>query len=189
MRVTGGILRGRKIFCPSGQLVRPTTDKVRYALFQIISSNFFYDLEGLFVVDLFAGTGALGIEALSRGAKRCVFVDNSPVAIRCLKKNLQNLGLISKADVVKKDVYRYLTSKSIDSYSFDLIFCDPPYEKGHLQRLVDLFEKKAFLLSDRGILIIEERKRVDLDEGLLKRLELILVKRYGDTKLFFLRKR
>ncbi len=189
MRITGGDLKKKRLFCPKGLKIRPTTDKVREALFQIISANFFDDFSELVALDLFSGTGALGIEAISRGVTHCVFVEKSSLSIKYLKRNLRDLGLISKAKIIKKDTYKYLNSTEVSGLTYDLIFCDPPYEKGHLQRLINVFEEKNVLLSAKGVLIVEERKSALFNNEQLKLLELVMVKRYGDTKLFFFRKR
>ncbi len=186
MRVTGGFLKGRRIFAPKGLFLRPTTDRVREALFQVISSNFFHDFSGLKALDLFSGTGALGIEALSRGANFCLFVDNFSLAIRFLKKNLTNLSLLDRAKILKRDVYNFFESTGEKEAGFDLIFCDPPYQRGHFERLLDFFDKDSKLLATRGLLVIEERKTIDFPEKGSKSLELKKLKRYGDTKLFFI---
>ena len=186
MRVTGGLLKGRRIFAPKGLFLRPTTDRVREALFQVISSNFIDNLSGLKVLDLFSGTGALGIEALSRGADLCLFVDSSSFAIKSLKRNLEGLCLLDKGKILKRDVYSLLESVRASKSGFDLILCDPPYQRGHLERLLDFFDKNPNVLSQGGILVIEEQKTIDFPQKHFTALELLKLKRYGDTKLFFI---
>ncbi len=120
MRVVAGALRGRRIAAPPGRETRPTSDRVREALFAILG-----DLTGLRVLDLFAGSGALGIEALSRGAASAVFVERSPRAADVVRANLAALGL--EASVVRADARGALRDASARADAYDLVFLDPPY--------------------------------------------------------------
>src|SRR5262245_10228804 len=121
MRVVAGACRGRTIIAPDGLDTRPTSDRVREAVFNALGS--LGAVEGARVVDLFAGTGALGIEALSRGAERCTFVERNRGARDVIHENLQNLGLVGRAEVVANDVLLFLR----DAPAFDLALVDPPY--------------------------------------------------------------
>ncbi|MBQ8074424.1 MAG: 16S rRNA (guanine(966)-N(2))-methyltransferase RsmD [Oscillospiraceae bacterium] len=144
MRVITGSCRGRRLKTPTGNDVRPTTDNVKEAVFNIIRS----DVEGRRVLDLFAGTGQLGIEALSRGAKEAVFVDASPASLKIVKENLQLCSL--EATVVRSDAVAYLSRCG----KFDLIFIDPPYASGLYEKVlesINLFD----ILSEGGIIIVE----------------------------------
>ena len=155
MRVITGIARGRRLKTPKGSDVRPTADHVKEALFNILRD----DVEGRRVLDLFAGTGQLGIEALSRGAREAVFVDASSDSLKLVKENLSLCGF--EAQVVKSDAISYLSRCK----KFDLIFLDPPYD-------TDLYEKtleaiKSFdILSEGGIIIAEARRERQLPEML-----------------------
>jgi len=120
MRVVGGELRGRRIEAPRGGAIRPTAERTREALFSIL-----YDVCGARVLDLFAGTGALGIEALSRGAAHATFVDSSPVAIGTIGTNLSRLHLTERARVVRADIR--IAPLPVGEAPFDLVFVDPPY--------------------------------------------------------------
>jgi len=146
MRVISGTVRGRKLKEPLGFDIRPTSDMVKEAVFNIIQ----FDIEGRRVLDLFAGTGQLGIEALSRGAKSVVFVDSSPDAIKLIYENIGLCGLKDASTVYRRDALRYLKHCE----TFDLIFMDPPYDSALadscLNKIIE-FDK----LNTNGIIIGE----------------------------------
>ena len=148
VRIISGAARGRKLKVPSGFDIRPTTDMIKESVFNIIQ----FDIEGRRVLDLFAGTGQLGIEALSRGARSCVFVDSSPAATRLVKENLELCGLSDAASVYTRDAIKYLEGKD----RFDLIFLDPPYDVPVVNRAIAKiieFDK----LNINGIIVCEMR--------------------------------
>lgn len=122
MRVIAGLLGGRKLVAPRGMDTRPTSDRVREALFSALG-----DLRGALVLDLYAGTGALGIEALSRGAERATFVENARPALAALRENLTALALLPRARVVALPAARALAAMGAEERPFDLVFADPPY--------------------------------------------------------------
>ena len=153
MRVITGSARGRKLKSPENYDIRPTTDNVKEALFNIIQ----FDVEGRRALDLFAGTGQLGIEALSRGARSCVFVDESREAVRIVKDNLKICGM--NACVVQTDALEYLRRGE----RFDLVFIDPPYDAGLYEpvlKTLNLVDN----LSDGGIIICEARPETPMPE-------------------------
>ena len=145
MRVITGSARGRRLITLEGNDVRPTTDKVKEALFSIVQ----FELEGRRVLDLFAGSGQLGIEALSRGADSCVFVDASKKAIEVVKQNLAATGLARKASVIHGDALRYLQT---GRDRFDVAFLDPPYGTGTLQKALALLPP---LMRRSGVIVCE----------------------------------
>jgi 16S rRNA (guanine966-N2)-methyltransferase len=169
MRVITGIARGRKLAEPLGMDIRPTTDMVKEAVFNIVQ----FDVEGRKVLDLFAGTGQLGIEALSRGAASAVFIDSSRTAAELCRSNLDKCGL--RGTVKQTDSLGYLTSCG----QFDLIFVDPPYQSGLydevLRRIIE-FD----ILSEGGIIVCESDRDTELPETeqFLRREY-----RYGKVKL------
>ncbi|HEX7775924.1 MAG TPA: RsmD family RNA methyltransferase, partial [Parvibaculum sp.] len=136
MRVVGGLHRGRAIAAPPGQLVRPTSDRVRESLFNILAHHDFgtFDLEGARVLDLFAGTGALGIEAISRGASFALFVDDAAEARAAIRENMEALGLTGNAKLYKRDATALGPRPGSVGPAFSLLFADPPYGKGLAQR-------------------------------------------------------
>lgn len=161
MRVITGSARGRKLITLEGMDVRPTTDKVKEAIFSIVQ----FDIEGSEVLDLFSGSGQLGIEALSRGAKRCTFVDSAQRSVKITAENVKATGFEQQASILNTDSLGYLKTCRL---TFDLAFLDPPYGKGTLDEALPLLEKH---MSDRGIVVCEHEKGLVLPEeyGRLKK--------------------
>ncbi len=133
MRISGGESRGRPLKAPRKGGIRPTSDKAREALFSILADR----TDGAVFLELFAGTGAVGIEALSRGAARAVFVDSSKKAVRLITENLEGLGLRGRAAVVAMDCLRFIRGRAPLLGPFDLVFVDPPYHEGMGGRVMD----------------------------------------------------
>ena len=168
MRVVAGVAGGRRLLAPPGRKVRPTSERVREALFNSLGS--LGAIDGATVVDLFAGTGALGIEALSRGATSATFVDADARAVAAIRQNLKVTGLAERARVVHADVLRYLAGLPQEEVArFDVAFVDPPYA----------FDGWAGLLAvvPARLVAIESRSHVALDEG----WHPLRSRRYGDT--------
>ena len=168
MRVVAGTARGRRLVAPRGLDVRPTTDRVREALGNRLSSMGV--LRDARVVDLFAGTGALGIEALSRGAEHATFVEDAPAALAALEQNLEALGMVEQATVVRADAGRYTAANE-----FDVAFIDPPYSWDEWPSL--LHNLRATLA------VCEARREIEAPEG----WELARFDRYGTTVITLLR--
>ena len=162
MRVITGIARGRRLVAPEGIDVRPTADKVKEAVFSAIQ----FQIDGADVLDLFAGSGQMGIEALSRGARHAVFIDSSNKALRCVHENLRNTGFEKCSEVISRDSYDYI---KLTAKKFDIIILDPPYRHGHIANLLPLAAKK---LSDGGCIICEyeqEAEEPSAPEGMVLR--------------------
>jgi len=171
MRVITGSARGRRLEEPKNMDIRPTTDKVKESIFNIVQ----FDIEGRRVLDLFAGTGQLGIEALSRGAKSAVFVDESSEAVKIVKNNLTHCGLAG--EVARNDALSFLEHCG----KFDLIFLDPPYKSG----LVEAVLRKIIqfdILSDGGIIICETNNETEISP-LTEPYFVGRVYKYGKVKL------
>jgi 16S rRNA (guanine(966)-N(2))-methyltransferase RsmD len=169
VRVIAGTHRGRRLVAPPGRDTRPTSDRVREALFSILGP-----LDGEAVLDLFAGSGALGIEALSRGAHEVTFVDSAPAAIRAITANLE--ALQAEATVVRAEARRYLGGASRSGRSYDLVFLDPPYRLATtLGR--DLSAALAAVVAPGGTVVAESDRRAPLEVDLPLEDE----RRYGDT--------
>lgn len=151
MRVITGTARGRKLKTPENYDIRPTTDVVKEAVFNIIQ----FDVEGRRVLDLFAGTGQLGIETLSRGAASCVFIDSDKAAAAIVRDNLHACGLAGH--VLQADALSYLE----DCGKFDLIFVDPPYDSGLYDKVLQKINL-VDILSDGGIIICESRRETPM---------------------------
>ncbi len=154
MRVITGTARGRKLAALEGVEVRPTTDMVKEAMFSILQ----FEVEGANVLDLFAGSGQLGIEALSRGARACVFVDSSRDSQNITRQNLQHTGLSSAARVAAMDYAAFLRSTKD---TFDIALLDPPYEKGLAAEALPLLVGK---MSPGGAILCETRKGEPMPE-------------------------
>jgi 16S rRNA (guanine966-N2)-methyltransferase len=157
VRVTGGILGGKKLGPLRGLAIRPTTDYLRESIFNILAGG----LEGAVVLDLFAGTGSLGIEALSRGAATAVFVDKAPQAIKALTRNICSCSLEAQSTILKRDVLRGLGF--LKSIGLALVFIDPPYDKGFVERTMQRLDR-AQTTSDEASIIIEHSERETLPE-------------------------
>ncbi|MCI1268493.1 MAG: 16S rRNA (guanine(966)-N(2))-methyltransferase RsmD [Ruminococcus sp.] len=145
MRVITGSARGRKLISPIGMDVRPTTDKVKEAVFSAIQFN----IPDSYVLDLFAGSGQMGIEALSRGAARAFFIDSSKDSIKVITENLRTTKLDKFSEVILRDSYDYI---SLTTRTFDIIILDPPYRFGHIYKVLPLAAAK---LNPGGIIICE----------------------------------
>lgn len=156
MRVITGIARGKFLKTLEGNDVRPTSQKVKEGLFSALQ----FDIEGRRVLDLFAGSGQLGIEALSRGAKSAVFVDSSNASIKIIKQNIESTGLGENARVYMSD-YSSFTAMSCDT--FDIAFLDPPYKKG---LLLPALKSVLPLMSDYGIIVCEYPPEVEMPESI-----------------------
>ena len=175
MRVTGGIFRGRKLQTISGRATRPTADKVREAVFNVLM----HDVEGARVLDIFAGSGALGIEALSRGARSAVFVESGRTQVNAIKNNLRSLGL--EADILVKDYRTACRHLSEEGQRFELIFADPPYDEVTPPEIVETVLQYG-LLSHNGLLIIEHKRKQAKESD---KMHLLKKRRFGQTEVSF----
>jgi 16S rRNA (guanine966-N2)-methyltransferase len=178
MRIVAGTHGGRRLKAPAGYRVRPTPDRVREALFSILSDR----VEGARVLDLYAGTGALGLEALSRGAEFAKFVEQSHSVVRVLEDNIVSLGFEDRASVRSGRLPGVLADIADTEPPFDLIFADPPYEQGQTERLLEAPALMALAATD-ALLIVEVRKTEKPPPGLWHVRER---RQYGDTSLIFL---
>ena len=177
MRVITGEVRGRKLITLEGEDVRPTTDRVKEGMFNIIQ----FDLEGANVLDLFAGSGQLGIEALSRGAKHCTFVDSASKAVNVVKQNLKSVGFEKRASVFCGDSKMYIT---LSKDKFDIALIDPPYNKQIVESVLPIVAEK---MSDWGIIICETALNEELPQS-AGEFELHREYKYGKIKLTAYRK-
>ncbi|MCB1385124.1 MAG: 16S rRNA (guanine(966)-N(2))-methyltransferase RsmD [Nitratireductor sp.] len=152
MRIVGGEFRGRRLAAPKSDRIRPTTDRNRESLFNILSNRI--DLDGSRVIDLFAGTGALGFEALSRGAGHALFVDDGAEARALLQQNIESLGLQGRARLFRRDATRLGAIGTLRP--FDLAFLDPPYGRGLGERALGALRAGGWLDRD-ALVVLEER--------------------------------
>ena len=178
MRIISGSARGRKLAEFKGSGIRPTPDRAREALFSILTSRS-GSLNGARVLELFAGSGALSLEALSRGADRALLVDSSPQAIALIRENIARCRMEAQTEVLRQPADKALSQ--LDNRSpFDLIFMDPPYNKGHIPRILGSIATLQ-LLAQNGIIAAESAtgEQIDLPEG----LRLIESRRYGSSEI------
>jgi 16S rRNA (guanine966-N2)-methyltransferase len=169
MRVIAGRYGGRALFAPPGRTTRPTSDRVREALFSILA-----DVSDARVLDLYAGSGALAIEALSRGAASATLVDSGAAAVRAIRRNLETLEI--EAEVVAQPVARFLQRARVAARLYDLVFADPPYRQaGSLS--TELTASLVPVLAPAGRVVTESDRRDPLD----LELDLLDERRYGDT--------
>ncbi len=179
MRVISGNIKGRRVKAPKSHFIRPTADRVKEALFNILP----HDLSGLEVLDLFAGTGNLSIEALSRGAKGSLLVDVSRQSTKTIRDNLTALGLSEVSQVWTAPVFRCLRLLNQKGRSFDIIFLDPPYERGWVERTIEIIADRR-LLRPGGVLVAEHSAREKVQQR-YGSLVLRDQRRYGATILSF----
>jgi len=186
MRVIAGTYRSRILKSPKGSALRPTSDRLRETLFNVLAPG----MEGSRFLDLFAGTGAIGIEALSRGAAEVVFVENHAAAVKLIQRNLESLAIRSGATVLGVDVLRGLEMLAergkVEASRFNYIFLDPPYAAAAEYARVLQFSSLSSLLAPGGLLIAEHHRSCDLPEhaGPLPRVRVL---KQGDAALSFFR--
>jgi 16S rRNA (guanine966-N2)-methyltransferase len=182
MRVVGGRLRGRNLAAPSSQAIRPTADRLRESLFNILVHAYDNRIEGARVLDLFAGTGALGIEAISRGAAFALFVDNGAEARALLRNNVEALGLGGVTKVYRRDATNLGPAHPLEPFS--LAFLDPPYGKGLAEQALTSLRDGGWLTPD-ALLVVEEAKAAGFTapDGFAEMER----RAYDDTEFIFLR--
>ena len=182
MRISGGEAKGRLIRIPAGSRVRPTTDRVREALFNIFSTV----AEKTFL-DLFAGSGIVGMEALSRGAAFSVFVEKDSRVAGALRERISGFGFTGRAEVMSAPVHKALDILRRSGKRFDVVFADPPYNEGLAVETIHLLENGE-LMAPGGVLVLQHSARETCGE--LKAVPMLLTdkRRYGETVLSFFRK-
>jgi 16S rRNA (guanine(966)-N(2))-methyltransferase RsmD len=179
LRVIAGIAKKRRLKSPGKLPVRPTADRVKESLFNILGSR----LPGSIFADLYAGTGGVGIEALSRGAGKVVFVEKNPPVARILMENIALTGLQAGAELITRDVEAALKILSRQHITFDIIFADPPYRQGQADRVLNILSKVP-VLRKNGILVLE----IAANENIHEKAGVFTMwrrEKYGDTALVF----
>lgn len=182
MRIIAGLAKGRKIMSPIGMgTTRPTLDRIKEAMFNIIQNRVY----GATVLDVFAGTGSLGLEAASRGAKECYLVDKSSETFPFLAKNIENLKFQEICKCFNLDSYKALGEFSKKNVVFDLIFIDPPYMKDMIPPAIEIIEREE-LLDVNGLIVTKIDSKEDIYQGTAK-IILIDSRKYGNTTVCFYR--
>jgi len=189
MRIISGKAKGVRLSALSSKRTRPILDRAKESLFNILGDS----IHDSVVLDLFAGTGSLGIEALSRGAKRCLFVDNSTNAILVIKKNLQDAEFLEKSVVLKINVFRLLGILKNKHQKFNLMLVAPPYKlldldcrdrKEIFSMLDECVSRK--IINETGIIVLQHHKKQTVSKENFKQLKIINERQYGATRFTFL---
>jgi 16S rRNA (guanine966-N2)-methyltransferase len=181
MRIVGGEFRGRPLAAPRSQDIRPTSDRTREAVFNVIAHRFADRLDGARVLDLFAGTGALGLEAMSRGAAFCMFIEESAEGRGRIRTNVEAFGLTGRTKIFRRDATRLGDAGNIQP--FGLVFADPPYGKG-LGELALVSARNGGWLVPGALCMVEETASAPF--GPVEGFALIDERAYGDTVIRFL---
>ena len=181
MRVIGGDAKGKHLYSPKKSNLRPTSDGINESLFNIL-----HTLSGKSFLDLFAGSGNVGVEALSRGAAKVVFIEKNAVMANAIKRNIRELGFADKCEVLVTWVEKGMRQLQRNGDSFDFLFADPPYEKGFIREIFKCLGE-GNVISKNGVLIIQHSKREDVLGQYMGNFVLIDQRRYGDTLLSFLK--
>lgn len=184
LRIVSGRFKGRRLRSPGSRAVRPTSEKVREALFQILCAR----IEGGTVLDLYAGSGALGLEALSRGAARCCFVERAPAVCALLEGNIEALGCASAARVIRGDACTIVRELNRRGERFDLVLADPPYatirgQESECKKILQVMDRYDIFAPNA--LVVVEHCRHECPPCDLTQLTIIRQQRYGDTVLSF----
>jgi len=175
MRVIAGRARGMRLRAPRGADVRPTADRVKESLFSMLADR----IQGASVLDLFAGSGALGIEAVSRGAQRAGFVDRARASLEAVRDNVGRAGLADQAELVRGDALAAIRSLAEAGRTFDLVFADPPYEAGMAARVVAVVGRHG-IVRPGGCLVVEHSVREEIP-AVIENLRAVRTRVYGDT--------
>ncbi|MGL4731602.1 MAG: 16S rRNA (guanine(966)-N(2))-methyltransferase RsmD [Clostridium sp.] len=179
MRVIGGIAKGRKLLPPEGMGTRPTLDRIKESIFNIIQHR----VRGAVTIDLFSGTGSLGIEAASRGAEKSYLIEMGDISYSLLRKNVENLKLEDVCKTLKGDCYKYLEEFHKEGKKFDIIFIDPPYAKDMIPPAIELISKYKLLQED-GLIV----SKIDTKEVIYEGngdITMFNTRKYGNTTVCF----
>jgi len=179
MRIISGRFKNRSLASPKGLTTRPTPEKVREAIFNSLQN----EIQQALFMDVFAGSGAMGFEALSRGAKSAVFLDKSQQAVKSIKKNIVTLGVQKQTVIYKGDVIISLDKIHEFGHRFDIIYIDPPYQQGYSEKVLVKIDDQE-LLRNAGLVLIEERSQSKLNEGVFRNLQFEKRRDFGDTSVF-----
>jgi len=181
VRIVGGELRGRSLIAPSTQAIRPTSDRTRESVFNVLAHRFGDRLEGARVLDLFAGTGALGIEALSRGAAFCMFIEDSPEGRGLIRTNVEALGLTGRTKIFRRDATALGEAGTVQPFA--LVFADPPYGRGLGERALESARRCGWL-APHALCVVEEAASAGFTPG--EGFTQLDERAYGETVVHFL---
>ena len=182
MRIIGGIYRGKKITLPEDKKTRPLKDIVKESIFNLIehSNKFKIEIKNSLVLDLFAGSGSFGLECISRGAKKLVFIENYSKILNILKRNINSINATKNTNIIEKNCFDYLLENNQFQKKFNLIFLDPPYKEERINVLIDKIKENEFLKDD-GIIIVHRHKKNNLI--ISKKIDILDERIYGISKI------
>ncbi|ESQ87703.1 methyltransferase [Asticcacaulis sp. AC460] len=187
MRIVGGEFKGRSLTTPDGRNTRPTSDRAREAIFNVLAhAEWAPDMDGARVMDVFAGSGALGFEALSRGASFCLFIETDEAARGAIRDNVETFGLFGTTRVHRRDATQLGVRPGPKSEAFDLVFLDPPYHKGLGEKALDALVSGNWL-SENAIIVFE--RGADEDDFVTEVWEIINTKIYGAAQVLFIKQK
>ncbi len=185
MRIVSGRLRGRNIATPSGRNTRPTSDQTRESIFNILAhAEWAPPMDGAIVTDIFAGSGALGLEAISRGAEFCLFVETEPKARGSIRENIEKMGLFGNCRLHRHDATKLKIAPGNLRGAFTHIFMDPPYNKGLWRPVLRKLDEHN-LIADNGIIILEVSVDAEIE---IRGYEVLADKSWGAARVLFLKK-
>ena len=184
MRVIGGVYKGKKLLLPNDKNTRPLKDLVKESIFNLIqhSNKININIKDSSVLDLFSGSGSFGIECLSREAKKVIFLENYPEALKVLEKNIKSLKNIENYEIIKDDCFNFFKSNKKIDLKFDIIFIDPPYKELKINKIIEKIIEKNFL-NKKGVLIIHRHKKDILE--LTQKITIFEERFYGISKICF----
>ena len=184
MRIIGGVFKGKKLFLPNDKKTRPLKDLVKESIFNFIqhSNKLNINVNKSLVLDLFSGTGSFGIECLSRGAKKVIFVEDYTEVIQILNKNLKSLKNCDNYQIIKKDCFNFFKTYEKLNYKFDIIFMDPPYKEKKINEILDSI-KEQNLLNENGIIILHRHKKDSLEMS--NKIKIFEERFYGISKISY----
>ena len=182
MRIIGGMYRGKKINLPEDKKTRPLRDIVKESVFNLIehSNKFKIDIKNSFVLDLFAGSGSFGLECISRGAKKVIFLENYSKILNILKRNINSINAIKKSHIIEKNCFDFLSENNQFQNKFNLIFLDPPYKEEKINFLIDKIKENK-ILKEEGIIILHRHKKGSL--MISKKINILDERIYGISKI------
>ena len=184
MRIIAGKMKGSKLYFPKTKNTRPLKDLARESILNLLihSNNILFKFKNSIVLDLFSGTGSFGLECLSREAQSVCFVEKEKNILKILKKNIEKLKLQKNTKIFSTDVFDFIKKKKLNQNKYDLIFCDPPFKKDEIKKLVDLIAEEELLKKD-GIIVIHRNRD---DKNIFPNsFKLIEEREYGISKIIF----
>ena len=184
MRVISGVFKGKKLFLPNDKNTRPLKDLVKESIFNLIqhSNKININIKNSSVLDLFSGSGSFGIECLSREAKKVVFLENYPEALKVLEKNIKSLKNIENYEIIKDDCFNFFKSNKKINLKFDIIFIDPPYKELKINKIIENIIEENFL-NKKGVLVLHRHKKDTVE--LTQKITIFEERIYGISKIYF----